>query len=322
MNNFQTLFEQHQYAKNDNWPDIDIVIPTLNCATSLKTTLMSVKDQDYPGYLNIIIVDGGSDDDTIRIAKSFGCEIYIIKNGYMHGLKGAYNFGMKQGKLELIMKLDSDNVLIGNRMIYDLVVPLKERSISFAEPFTAVDPSSSPLAQFGAVMEIWKLLPVLKGMTKYGKYFISSNLSYGLVNCSIFRRSVYNLLGGFASDTLFLYEMKRKGINFGAIVPSSKYYHYFSNNTLDFFKKWYRRIPKISGAISENQYSSTNKKLYISSSTSDMEIFSKTFLLYLKTRNRIYLSGIFYFMAFFLALVLHPISFLKISFSLKKERSL
>ena len=53
-----------------NTPLITIIIPTLNSAKFLPDCLKSINEQRYKNY-EIIMVDGGSTDDTIIIGNKF-----------------------------------------------------------------------------------------------------------------------------------------------------------------------------------------------------------------------------------------------------------
>ena len=58
-------------------PKITFSLPTYNAAADLPRCLSSIRRQDYPeDKIEIIIADGGSEDNTVEIAKRFGVQIY------------------------------------------------------------------------------------------------------------------------------------------------------------------------------------------------------------------------------------------------------
>jgi len=56
-------------------PLVSITIPTLDSEKTLKITLESIKNQTFQDY-EIIIVDSGSKDKTLEIAKQYTSKIY------------------------------------------------------------------------------------------------------------------------------------------------------------------------------------------------------------------------------------------------------
>lgn len=63
--------------KNNN-PKISFIVLTFNNVKSLKRTLLSIKKQNYPKEkIEIIVVDNGSKDDTVKVAKSFGAKVIM-----------------------------------------------------------------------------------------------------------------------------------------------------------------------------------------------------------------------------------------------------
>ena len=58
-----------EYSQLDFWPDVAIVIPARNEQAVIKRTLTSLQNQDYPGYLSIIVVDDNSEDRTVNEIK-------------------------------------------------------------------------------------------------------------------------------------------------------------------------------------------------------------------------------------------------------------
>ena len=74
-------------------PLISIVIATYNEQKNIFKFLTSLTMQNYPrDRLEIIIVDGGSTDGTIEIAKKFKVKIIINKNKIIHAAKKYKSF--------------------------------------------------------------------------------------------------------------------------------------------------------------------------------------------------------------------------------------
>ncbi len=58
-------------------PSVYAVIPARNEADLLPVTLRSLLSQDYPGCLNVILVDDHSTDGTASVADAVGAELGI-----------------------------------------------------------------------------------------------------------------------------------------------------------------------------------------------------------------------------------------------------
>jgi glycosyltransferase involved in cell wall biosynthesis len=82
------------------------VIPTLNSERFLAETLQSVVQQTTPPA-EIILVDGGSDDSTIAIGKSFGVKIAGERSS---GIAGGRNIGMREANEPWVAFLDHDDL--------------------------------------------------------------------------------------------------------------------------------------------------------------------------------------------------------------------
>ncbi len=105
---------------------VSIIIPTLNSESALKQCLESVKKQTYP-CIETIIVDSFSKDNTLKIAKEYDCK--IVKTKWK--LLGARYLGFEKSKGEIILYLDSDQILKTSNAIlravkmadnYDMIV--------------------------------------------------------------------------------------------------------------------------------------------------------------------------------------------------------
>ncbi len=115
-------------------PKVTIVIPTLNSARTLAKCLASINNQVYLGKVEIIITDGGSNDDTLEIAQRYGVKIY--RNKLVTGEAGKA-LGYKKASGEIIGFIDSDNVLVTNSWLKMIVKPfLDDQEIVASEPIS------------------------------------------------------------------------------------------------------------------------------------------------------------------------------------------
>ncbi|MEZ6255824.1 MAG: glycosyltransferase family 2 protein [Patescibacteria group bacterium] len=114
-------------------PFISIITPTLNCATSLKDLLSSIKMQNYPQHrIEIVVVDGGSVDQTLQVARDYKCT--ILSNPLFTGEAGK-SIGIRHAIGDYIALLDSDNILPTNNWLSTMLSCLqKEPDVVCAEP--------------------------------------------------------------------------------------------------------------------------------------------------------------------------------------------
>jgi len=70
------ITEKTDHISNNRNPSISIITPTYNSAKTLTSCLESIKNQDFPGEIEIIIADGGSTDSTLEIAGKYTDKIY------------------------------------------------------------------------------------------------------------------------------------------------------------------------------------------------------------------------------------------------------
>lgn len=97
-----------------SYPDITILIAAYNEAASIKDTLVSIDLQKYPGNLQVIVINDGSQDETSNIIKkskkdfSWLTLLDLEKNA---GKAHALNEGLKLAKHNLIITIDADSYL-------------------------------------------------------------------------------------------------------------------------------------------------------------------------------------------------------------------
>lgn len=99
---------------------VSVIIPAYNSSKTILDAITSVYNQTYDAYLDVIIVNDGSTDDTVCKVESFKCtkdnfNLRIINkpNG---GVASARNLGMKNAKGDWIAFLDSDDIWLPNKL--------------------------------------------------------------------------------------------------------------------------------------------------------------------------------------------------------------
>lgn len=115
----RTAFEQHS---------ISIVISTLNSGKTLAECLDSIAMQDYPiEKIEVLIIDGGSTDRTIEIAKNFAGG-RIISNP-LKIAEAAYAISLREAKNDIVAFIDSDNILPSADWLRRMVEPFQDKDI-------------------------------------------------------------------------------------------------------------------------------------------------------------------------------------------------
>lgn len=102
------------------WPMISIITPTLNSSRTIEEYIKSIKIQEYQGKVEILILDGGSTDDTLKIVKKYGAKIY--SNKYKTGEAGKA-LGIKKSNGLIYAFIDSDNILPNKYWLTNMVKP-------------------------------------------------------------------------------------------------------------------------------------------------------------------------------------------------------
>ena len=90
-------------------PAISVIIPAYNEEESIVKTIESILASDYPkNKFEVIVIDDGSKDNTLEIAKRFEnkqVKVFSKENG---GKATALNFGISKAKGEIIFTMDAD----------------------------------------------------------------------------------------------------------------------------------------------------------------------------------------------------------------------
>lgn len=108
----------------NNPPSITIITCILNChIPTFKLSLNSIKKQKYPKELiQHIVMDGGSTNKGPELARRYGCSI-IIRKDLKDEVENRVGIAIKSTKGDLILMLQSDNILTSNDWLLRMAKP-------------------------------------------------------------------------------------------------------------------------------------------------------------------------------------------------------
>lgn len=105
-------------------PRFSITVPAYNATATLPETVDSVREQTF-GDWELVIVDDGSTDDTLAMARDYASLDPRIKavTQENRGTGGAYNTAVRSAKGDLLVMLSADDLLLPNHLeVMDLAI--------------------------------------------------------------------------------------------------------------------------------------------------------------------------------------------------------
>lgn len=170
-----------------NYPLVSIIIPTLNSEKTLGKCLKSINSQSYQNY-ETIIVDGGSDDKTVKIAEKFGANII---NANIKSMTKQTNIGISNSTGHYIYRVDSD-VILPPKIVEKSVEKCENDGFDGVCIFWVPDESISFWAKVRKIeKESYIEYPNYIGAIKYNK---------NVLGARFLRRDVIESVGRFDED--------------------------------------------------------------------------------------------------------------------------
>lgn len=98
-------------------PLVSVVMPTLNASRYIREAIHSLIEQTYPRF-ELIVVDGGSTDDTVRIIETYlgDGDLKILELGPNVGVAKALNAGFAAAEGDFIARMDADDIAYAFRL--------------------------------------------------------------------------------------------------------------------------------------------------------------------------------------------------------------
>jgi glycosyltransferase involved in cell wall biosynthesis len=92
--------------------DFSIIIPAKNEENNLAQCLRSIAELDYPkDAFEVLVIDNGSTDNTVEIARSYGAEVHVKPEMTISGLR---NFGSSIARGKTLSFIDADCTVLAD----------------------------------------------------------------------------------------------------------------------------------------------------------------------------------------------------------------
>lgn len=158
---------------------VSIIIPCYNQGKYITSTLSSALEQTYKNIEIVLIDDGSTDPETIKVVQSLRHErlkVYRTKN---RGVSAARNYAIAASHGEYILPLDGDDRIAPSYVEKAMEIAMTKGSMCVVYCEAAV---------FGEINMKWKLAP----------YSLRGILRENMVFCSaLFSKRLFKKIGGY-----------------------------------------------------------------------------------------------------------------------------
>ena len=108
---------------------VSIVIPTKNGGFLFQKVLNGIKEQEFSGSIEIVVIDSGSDDDTIHFAKDHGVTVVSVSpDTFNHGK--TRNQGIEISSGDIVVLMTQDAVPGDKYLIHNLVSAFEDQDVA------------------------------------------------------------------------------------------------------------------------------------------------------------------------------------------------
>lgn len=251
------------------YPKISVAMPVLNESFRLPGCLKSIRNQNYPqNKVEIIIADGGSTDDSVKIATQFGAKIFPNS---LRTSEAGKAIAIKHAKGDLVILLDGDNLLTEKDWLRKMIQPLMadERLIGsealhythrysdgFIDRYCSLIGMNDPLCywlgaydRYSLLSGSWTGLPI-RSKKREGYLeikLVSGNIPTIGSNGCIFRRDIFEKNSELQGDYLFDMDIiellcQKHGPQLFAKVKVGVVHLYCGSSIRRFARKQFRRV--------------------------------------------------------------------------------
>lgn len=169
-----------------------VVIPVLNAEKHLKRLIKSLHSQQRKAD-EILVIDSGSEDHTVSIAKSLGVDLLELEPGqFDHG--ATRNSGVSRTKSEVVIFMTQDALPVNEYTLENLVKPLQQKKIVISYGRQVPGPDATPSEKFLRLSN-YPPVSIVKSAGSISSMGIRAFQNSDV--CSAYKRREFEALGRF-----------------------------------------------------------------------------------------------------------------------------
>ena len=182
--------------------EISVIIPTVQAGGYLSKLLESLKRQTLR-VTEIIVIDSSSTDDTVKLARDYGCRVEVIeRHQFNHGRTRNQAADLSSGKI--LVFLTQDALPVDDSFIEKLTCPIREDKAAACDARQIPRADATPLEKFARSFNYppQSNLRTLDNLPEKGiKNFFFSNVA------SAISRESWEVVGKFSPDLIMNEDM-------------------------------------------------------------------------------------------------------------------
>jgi len=246
---------------------VSIVIPTKNAGPDFEYTLEKIRIQKGIKEVQIIVIDSGSTDNTVKLAERYRAEVYSIKpEEFNHG--ETRNYGASKATGSYLLFIVQDAIPIGDYWLYTIIKVLERDEKIAAVTCRQVPRSDADLFACSSIWNHYQYLQFNKDFLAHIDMETFKTLTFddkrkiaGLDNvCSCIRKNIFDTLKfnkmNYAEDLDFGIRLIERGYKI-CFLYNNGVVHSHNRGQDYFLRRSYvdtKSLMKINKEIPPNEY--------------------------------------------------------------------
>src|SRR3989344_5816402 len=236
-----------------NKPKLSFVLATYQGERTIKRCLDSIFSQNYPKKLiEVLVIDGGSKDKTLEIAKEYPTKIFNNPKKHSEGKGMGKSQGFDRASSDFIILIDQDNVLLSKNWISSILKPLlKDKDVYISGSkltlikndnlinkylsIVGTDPFMTSFSIDGQISlnkkQFKKVDNFLVFQMNKNKWYIAGSNGYA------YRRENIKKIGGYSQDSDVIYKFANLNKKIAICLDAPLQHLNISDGLSEFIKK-------------------------------------------------------------------------------------